>query len=144
MPRSSKALKITSIVILILTAMTLLELATELFLGDFKNVPIPEGAPDNIIFITQMFVLAVSFILLLPQIYVGFKGLKVANNPDSSKGHIFWATIIFIILISNLISPILALVKQEEVAQNVRTILRTAVEVIVYYDYFKYARDVAN
>lgn len=144
MARSSKALKITSIVILILTAMTLLELATELFLGDFKNVPIPEGSPDNIIFITQMFVLAVSFILLLPQIYVGFKGLKVANNPDSSKGHIFWATIIFIILISNLISPILALVKQEEVGQNIRIILRTAVEVIVYYDYIKYARDVAN
>lgn len=145
MEQSRKHLKITSVVVLIFATLTLLNLAANIWLGgDFNNSVIPDGAPENILQITKVFLLTFSGLLLLPQIYVGMKGLCIAKNPVSSKGHIVWATILFVLTALSLLSPIVGIVKQEAVSENISTLLGILVELAVYFDYIKYAKLVSK
>jgi hypothetical protein len=142
MENSRKHLKINSIVVLILTLSSIFDIASGLI--DIKNAAIPDGAPNNILEITQIFIIVVACVLLLPQIYIGFKGLKVAKNPDSSKGHIVWATILFVAALLSLASSIMEGVQNGFNQDVVLSALSIAVDVLVYFDYIKAANLVAN
>ena len=144
MEQSRKNLKILSIVMVVFAVLTLLSLVTELIFGNFNDAVIPEGSPDNILLITKIFVAVISFAFLLPQIYVGIKGLKMAKNPDSSKGHIIWATILLVISVIGLVSPIVSIIKLEAIFENISTIITILVDVVIYYLFIKYAKIVAK
>ena len=142
MEKSRKYLKIYSIVVLVYTLGIILNLVAGL--SELNNATIPAGSPDNIVLITKVILMVISGILLLPQIFIGLKGIKVANNPDSSKSHIVVATILFVLAIFSTITPISSLIKKEAVGENVRNLLSIAVELYLYFDYIKYARLVAE
>ena len=142
MEKSRKYLKIYSIVVLVYTLGIILNLVAGL--SELNNATIPAGSPDNIVLITKVILMVVSGILLLPQIFIGLKGIKVANNPDSSKSHIVVATILFVLAIFSTITPISSLIKKEAVGENIRNLLSIAVELYLYFDYIKYARLVAE
>ena len=145
MEQTRKHLKTTSIIVLALAGLTLLNLLFELFFGELKNAEIPAGSPDNILLIAQIFVLVVSLLMLLPQVYIGIKGLKMAKNPDSSKGHIVWGVILLVFAVLGLLSPLLALVQGNgEAFGNVSEVLSMAVDIMILFDYVKYARAVRN
>lgn len=141
MEQSRKHLKISSIVVLVFTLATIFNLIAGLM--DLNNATIPDGAPDNILTITKTILMVVSGILLLPQIYIGLKGLKVAANPNSSKSHIIVATIVFIFALISLLSPAIALIEGSS-DESIGTLLGLAVEASVYFDYIMAARAVAN
>ena len=144
MKQARKQLKIWSIVVLIFAAATLLSLASELMFGDLNNATIPEGAPDNILLITKTILLVFSLVLLIPQIYVGVKGLRIAASPDSSKGHILWAIILLVATALTLITPAIDIFKGVNVYGNATDVLGILVEIFVYVDYIKYAKAVLN
>ena len=103
MEQAKKNLKTFSIFVLLYAGASLIKILTELLLGDLNSAEIPVGSPDNILMITKMVLLGISLILLLPRVYVGCKGLKIAKKPDASKGHIIWAMIIVACLALELI-----------------------------------------
>jgi hypothetical protein len=142
MEQSRKHLKIISIVVLVLTVSTILDLIVGLI--ELNGATIPDGAPANTLMITKIVLMVVSAVLLLPQIYIGFKGIKVANNPDSSKAHIVVAFILFVLSIVDLVSGIVGGVQTGFSKEIVRTALSVIVDVLVYADYIKYARLVAK
>ena len=144
MEQSKKQLKTLSIVLLALAGLTLLNAIFELVFGSVANAEIPEGSPDNILLITQIFLAVVTVLLLLPQVYVGLKGLKMAKNPDSSKGHIVWATILFVLSVISMISPIVAAIKQEDVLHNIAGACSILVEVTIFFNYIYHARIVSK
>ena len=149
MEQSRKYLKLSALVVLALAILSLLNILYELFFGAlsmaFKSEVVTEQFADNIILTTQIFVLAVSFLLLLPRIYIGLKGIKVANNPDYSRGHIIWGTILLVLTAIGLISPLLALFKGNGmVFANIANICSEVVDVFILYEYVKYAKDVRN
>ena len=144
MKQARKQLKIWSIVVLIFAAATLLSLASELMFGDLNNATIPEGASDNILLITKTILLVFSLVLLIPQIYVGVKGLRIAASPDSSKGHILWAIILLVATALTLITPAIDIFKGVNVYGNATDVLGILVEIFVYVDYIKYAKAVLN
>ena len=139
MEQSRKHLRISSIIVLIFAGLTLLNLVSELAYGELNNAAIPADAPDNILLITKIFVLVVSFIFLLPQTYVGIKGLKLAKKPDASKAHIVIAVILLVLAATGLSSPALALIKGEDIFENISAILSIIVEILVFFDYIKFA-----
>lgn len=144
MERAKKQLKIASYLVLLFVGISLLEIFTELMFGDINTAQIPEGAPENILLITKTFLLVFSLVLMLPKIYVGVKGLKIAKHPNASKRHITWAVIIFVFTLLGLIEPAMAILNQEGVGENVSLILGILVELTIYYDYIKYAKLVAK
>ena len=139
---NKKHLKWSSIAILALTGFTLLQLVFEMIFGELNNAELPEGSPANILLITKIFVLCVSALLMIPSIYVGIKGLKVAKNPDASRAHIIWAVILFALSVVSLVEPLLGVIGQENTRENVDSLLSILVSVSVYFDFIKEARAV--
>ena len=149
MGKSRKNLKTMSIIVLALAGLSLLNILFELFFGELNkelnNATIPEGSPENIVLIAQIFILVVSFLLLLPQAYIGIKGIKIANSPNSSKGHIIWGIILIVFTALSLISPFLALIQGNgDAFGNISELCSIAVDVFILFEYVKYARDVRN
>lgn len=144
MSKSRNNLKIISIVILILAAISLVNIASELIFGALNEVELPEGAPDNTLLITKIFLAVVSVIMLAPHVYVGIKGMKVANKPNSSKAHIVWAIILLAFAAYCLISPIASIIILEDVVANIFSVISIAIEVFVFAVYIKFALAVSK
>ena len=140
MEQTRKNLKTVSVVVLALAGLSLLNLLFEIFFGELGNATVPEGAPENTLLITQIFVLVISVLLLLPQAYVGIKGIRIAKTPDSSKGHIIWGIILVVFTAAGLLSPFLALVRGEGVAfENIAELCSIMVDVSILVAYVSYA-----
>ena len=144
MEQARKNLKTSSIIVLALAGLSLLNLIFGIFFGDLNtelnDATIPDGAPDNVILITKIFVLVVSVLILLPQLYVGLKGLKIAKKPDSSRGHIVWGIILVVFTACGLLAPFGALIQGNGNAfGNVSELLSIAVDVVVLFEFVKYA-----
>lgn len=148
MEQSRKYLKTSAIVVLALAILSLIDILYELFFGElgmaFKSAEVTEQFTNDIILTTQIFIVVVSFLLLLPQIYIGLKGIKVANNPDYSRGHIVWGTILLVLTAIGLISPVLALFRGAMSFANIANICSQLVDVFILYEYVKYAKAVRN
>ena len=144
MELTRRNLKIESILVLAFAALSFIHLIAQLIFVDFSKAELSAGTDETAILVTKILIMAVSFVFLLPQIYVGIKGLKIANNPNSSKAHIVWAIILLVVTVLSLISPISNIIKQEAVSDNVSRLLSLLVEGLVFFDYIRYARAIAN
>ena len=142
MEQSRKQLKIYSIVVLIFVGVSILNLLSGFI--DLNGATVPEDAPENILTITKIILSVIMAVILLPQIYVGVKGLMIASNPDSSKLHIIVAAVLLGITSLTAISPIIAIVQNVDVFDNVRYLLSIIVEAWVFFDYIRYAKIVAE
>ena len=142
MEQSRKYLKLSSIAVLALALFSMLQLVSELLFGDINQAAIPEGAPDNILLITRIILFAVAFLLMLPNIYIGIKGMRIAKKPNASKAHIVWAIILLAFACLNIIEPVVTCVSDGMKYENISAVLSIAVEITVFFEYIKYAMDV--
>lgn len=147
MEKSRRNLKIYSIIVLALAGLSLLNIIFELFFGELNrelnNATIPEGAPVNTVLIAQIFVLVVSLLLILPQIYIGIKGIRIAKKPDSSSGHIVWGIILLVFTVIDLFAPFLALIAGDgDAFGNIAEICSIVADVIILFEYVRCARAV--
>ena len=138
---SRNHLKEASFLVLLFTAFSFIRMIIQLFVG-FEADPTQVGVSHEIIVATMIVVFVVGLILLLPQLYVGVKGMKIAKNPTSSKGHIVWAVILLVFSAFGIIATVSSIVEQVNVVDNVITLVNHALDVIVYCMYIKYANRV--
>ena len=139
MEQSRKYLKLSSIAALALALFSMLQLVSELLFGDINQAAIPEGAPDNILLITRIILFAVAFLLMLPNIYIGIKGMRIAKKPNASKAHIVWAIILLVFACLSIIEPVVTCVSDGMKYENISAVLSIAVEITVFFEYIKYA-----
>lgn len=144
MKKIKQDLKITSIIVLVLAACTLVNMVAELIWGDINRAVIPNDAPENILQITKIFLVVLTVLLILPQIYIGIKGLKIARKPDSSKGHIVWAIILFVFAIIGLISPVSGIISTGKVMDYLGAIFSFLLEIVIYFEYIVYAKAISK
>ena len=142
MKQERKHLKFASYAILAMAGVTLINVVYELLFGELNNAEIPADSPDNILLISKLILLAISFLCILPQVYIGIKGLKVAKKPDSSNAHIVWGMILLVVAIIGLISPVVAIIRQGAAFANASELLGFVIEIAFYYDYVKAAKAV--
>ena len=138
---SRNHLKEASFLVLLFTAFSFIRMLIQVFVG-FEADPTQVGISHEIIVATRIVMLVVGLILLLPQLYVGVKGMKIAKNPTSSKGHIVWAVILLVFSAFGIISTVTSIAEQINVVDNVITLVDHALDVIVYCMYIKYANRV--
>ena len=139
MEQTRKYLKVSSIVVLVLAGFSMLQVVSELLFGELSTAVIPEGAPDNILLITRLVLFSFALLLMLPGIYIGIKGLRIAKKPNSSKGHIVWGIILLVLASLSLISPVVTFINNGFKYDNISEFLSIAVEVTVFFEYVKYA-----
>ena len=144
MEQSRKFLKIYSYLILAFAAFSFLQAVAEVIFTDYDPAALPEGFTVNILIFAKIFILVISLLLILPSLYVGFKGLKVAKTPNSSKGHIVWATILMVLYVIALIDPVYDIVNKVEVGENISRFFSILLEAWIYFDFIRYAKAVAK
>jgi hypothetical protein len=144
MDKNRKELKSFSIVILAFVALDLIKIIISLFV---KGLPlpneIPEGMSKDIVQITTIIIFAVSLIILIPQIYVGVKGLMIANGAKSGNAHIIWAIILVALSAIATISGIVDITKAFSF-DALLNILSPAVDVVIFAFYYFYAKKIAG
>ena len=138
---SRNHLKEASFLVLLFTAFSFIRMIIQVFVG-FEADPTQVGVSHEIIVVTMIVMFVVGLVLLLPQLYVGVKGMKIAKNPTSSKGHIVWAVILLVFSAFGIIATVSSIVEQVNVVDNVITLVNHALDVIVYCMYIKYANRV--
>ena len=138
---SRNHLKEASFLVLLFTAFSFIRMIIQVFVG-FEADPTQVGVSHEIIVVTMIVMFVVGLVLLLPQLYVGVKGMKIAKNPTSSKGHIVWAVILLVFSAFGIISTVTSIAEQINVVDNVITLVDHALDVIVYCMYIKYANRV--
>jgi hypothetical protein len=139
MEQIRKNLKLSSIVVLVLAGFSMLQVVCELFLGELGNAITTEGASDNTLLITRIFLLSFALLLTSPGIYIGIKGLRIAKKPNSSKGHIVWGIILLVFASLSLISPVADIINNGFKYDYISEFLSIAIEVTVFFEYIKYA-----
>ena len=132
MENAKKNLKIASWMVLVLVAFTAVRKIVDAVINGFEVKEVPEGMTEDMVRISLIIAFALGFVVLLPQLYVGIKGLKVANAPCLAKGHIVWATILLVIALLGVISPISSLIKADHVGSNLAELSNALLNVAVY------------
>ena len=141
MTNSRKNLRDISTIVLFFAVINCVREVLNIFLVDFKMATLPEGATEGLVLVTQIVMAAFALIFLIPDLYVGVKGLKVAKKPDSSKAHIVWATILAVLSVFALLSHISGLA-QSGIVNGLINIIGTAADVAIYVCYIVCAKQV--
>ena len=141
MANSRKNLRTVSIVVLAFSLIALVREVFSIFFKDFKMETLPEGATAGLVMATQIVLSVLMLILLIPDFYIGAKGLKVSKNPDSSKAHIVWATILAVLAGIRVISNLSALAQGDMISGLINVVLEV-VDVAIYVVYIKFAKQV--
>ena len=142
MNNTRRHLKEASFLVLLFTAFSFARMLIQLFVVGFEVDPEQAGASRELILAGMIVLFVLSMILLLPQLYVGIKGMKIAKTPNRSKGHIVWAVILLIFAAFSIISTATGIVGSVNVADDVIGLVDHALDVIVYCMYIKYANQV--
>ena len=139
MEQIRKNLKLSSIVVLVLAGFSMLQVVSELFFGELGNAITTEGASDNTLLITRIFLLSFALLLTSPGIYIGIKGLRIAKKPNSSKAHIVWAIILLVLASLSLVEQGFALVRYGVNFESISAFCSIVVEVTVFVEYIRLA-----
>ena len=140
MEKTRKHLKEISIVILILAAFSLIRSVVDVIFTDFSQASRLEGATPGLILATQIFLIVFAFVLMIPEIYVGAKGIKIANALSSSKAPIVWAVILAIFSGFAVISSVSSLIQQGDLVGDLLELADKVVDVLLYITYINYAK----
>lgn len=143
MENSRKNLKILSVVMLILAGLSLARIATEVVSG-FRVETIPLETTRTIYLVSVVIAAIISAVLVVPQIYIGVKGIKVSKNPDSSNAHIVWARILLVLAIIAVVICVVRLVKSDDLLGDILATVDAVVDVILYISFIKYASEVRD
>ena len=144
MSNARKNLKWLSTVVLALAGLSFIRVIWDAFFTDFNVESLPEGTTAGVVLAAQIMLSVVGCILLLPQIYVGVKGLKIAEKPDHSRAHIVWAIILTVISAIGIISPAANIINAENVFENVVEFIDMATDIAIYVAYIGYAKQVSK
>ena len=139
MEDSRKQLKLTSVIILFLAVLTAARTIVEVIFGSINNAALPDGATENLLLITKIVLLVLTAFILLPSIYIGVKGIKIANDPKPGKAHIVWAGILLVLACISVVDPIITLISSGINVDNVMGFLSVAIEIYFFNDYIKHA-----
>ena len=108
-----------------------------------KAENIPTGMTKEMAEAVIVVTFILTFVVFIPQIYVGIKGIKIANGAESGKAHMIWAIILAIFACISVITAISNISKGVD-ADRVFDIIYPAVDLFIFVCYFIYARKVAN
>ena len=139
MEKARKGLKFLSECILIFLTFSFIRTILEVFLVDIKV----DNIPGNTMLIVKIVLCVIYAVIIFgPQLYVGVKGIKVANKPDDSKAHIVWAVIFVIFAVIAGISAISDMAGTGDIAGNVFRLIDAVIDIAFYFIYIKYAKKV--
>jgi hypothetical protein len=145
MEKQRKDFKVLSIVILVLTILDFVAIVLELCISGLPQISSEEvGLSKEIIDVVVIISVVLTMVFLLPEIYLGIKGIKLANNPSiGGKAHLVWAVILMVLSCLSAVSLTVELVGKFSYS-GLRDVAEQVLDVAIFACYFYYARKIAN
>jgi hypothetical protein len=100
--------------------------------GGFEVTEVPAGMTPEVAKIVMIFSFAVMIVAMIPRLYVGVKGLKVANEPSAAKAHIVWAVLFLITGAWSMFNDISAIIEAKDLVIDILTLVSSAIDVFAY------------
>ena len=139
METSRKNLRLMSLLLLVLSAISLIRVIVSAAISGFKVEYLPEGVTEDVVKGVFIVIFGFSILLLIPQVYIAIKGLKVANNPDSSKGYIIWAKVLLVLSIIAVLSSVANIAQSTDKTTGFMELIDIGLDVVIYFMFIKYA-----
>lgn len=141
MEKNKIELKVVSILILAFIVMSIAGNVINACVNGLPTVnEVPEGLTKEAVDIIAIVIFALTFVVCLPQIYIGIKGLRISNGASAGgKAHKVWAIILAIFAVIALISSISGVVKAFSVPKLVN-LLDPIIDVALYAYYYVLCR----
>ena len=144
MIKERKTLKEYSIVILVFAALSFARIIIDAITHGFGSQALNvEGVPENVAQIVAIIIFVMALLLLLPDVYVGVKGMKESNNPTGARAHIVWALILAILSLVGTVSSLGDMIKEFDF-DKLLLVLDLAVDVVLFFAYYLVAKKIAN
>ena len=138
-----KDLKVVSIVILALLGLTLIRTIVNACVNGIPQIQATQGLTKDILQIASIIAFVLAFVFLLPQLYLGVKGIKIADGCEFGKAPFVWVIILVILAVIATISALSNMFQ----AFNFDTILVAvdcALDVALYVYYYLCIRSIAK
>lgn len=142
MDKNRKRLKEYSILILILAAISLVRMVVEVLVYGF-TMPALDDIDKKVMKIVAIIVFVITLLLLLPNVFVGVRGLKEAKNPTDKMGHIVWAIILAILAVLSTVSAVRDITKGFNF-NKLLDVLDEALDAVVFFAYYITAKKVSD
>ena len=144
MEKNRKELKSFSIVVLVVTAISLIGIIVNACVNGIPRITeIYEGMTEDMIQISSVISFVLTFVIFIPQIYVGVKGIKIANGAKSGKAHIVWAFILAVLAGIAAISGIVNIIEAFS-TDALLNLVDPAIDLVMFIFYLIYAHQVAR
>ena len=144
MDKDRKTLKEYSVVLLVLAGLSLIRLVFDFCTIGFDVLALGvEGVSESLLKTITIIIFAIAIILLIPEVYVGVKGIKEAKNPTGAKAHITWSLILLILTTIGAISSIIDIFNGYA-TNKMLEILDMVVDASLLYTYYQTAKKVAQ
>ena len=142
MEKNKKDLKTISYAILVLVALSLIRIIVDICLNGLPKVDVKGVSPEaaNVVAILSV---VLGFVLLLPQVYVGVRGVKIANGGNSGKWHIIIAYILGICALIAVVSSCITMFKTFNF-DTALTVVDNILDVAIFALYIIPARKIAK
>ena len=132
MEKNRKNLRDMSGLVLFCTLLSAIRLISDSLALDFNIQNLPADVTEGLAAVSRIVLCVIGFILLLPQVYMGVKGIKLSKKPDASKGHIVWAIILLVFAAMGLVSSVSGLIQTGDVMGNIFKIVDGVLDVIAF------------
>ena len=144
MEKNRRDLKSFSMLVLLLVALdAILKIVTVCLKGLPEVEQIPEGMSADTVKIASAILFVLGFVVFLPQIYVGLKGMKIADGAKCTKAFIVWTVILLVIAAIATFSALSEMFKTFNF-DNVLNFVSPALDVIIFAYIFVFARKIAG
>ena len=144
MNKDRKTLKEYSIVILALALFSLVRMVVDVCVFGFDTTGIViEGATPQLIRIAGIIAFALAIVLLIPNVFVGVRGINESKNPSGKKGHIVWSLVLAILALIALVFAVIDIIK----GYNLNKLIEIAdivLDVAIFGAYYSTAKKVAK
>lgn len=140
MQKTKSEFKILSMLLLVLAALDAVRIITNLV----KNVNAAQqalsGIAPELVKIAVIIAGVVSLALLLPDIFLGVRGIKIANGAEvTGRGHIIWAKVLLVFSIIAAVLAVVDLIGSSDILMSLLSLATAGIDVALYVFYIKYA-----
>ena len=145
MEKAKQNLKVISWALLALVVLAVITNTITLCANGLPQVnEVPEGITKEIADVIAIITCVIGYIVFIPQIYVGIKGVKISNGADASgKAHKIWAIILGVFAVISVISGLSDFANGFD-ASKLISVANAALDVALYVLYYIYADRIAK
>lgn len=146
MEKTQKNLRDYSILILLFVGLSLVRVIVNAFLVTFAEIDaeVLGDLTEKAVRTGLIIVWVLSIVLLLPQVFVGLRGLQEAKNPTNKRGYIVWAKILFVLAIIATLGAIFDLFSAANLVDAILALVDVLIDVVIFFLFIRYAKQVSK